>query len=131
MDLLAGLAAATWRVDQAGETITSTSALDRASAKSLGGGGAVTIISIELSGAKWPNAVRPNLEASAKTMMRPAAEIISASIDVSSKTVVAMPLRAVIPLIPIIAVSTLISPDRNPTAPIVDTKFALYWPPRT
>jgi len=39
-----------------------------------------------------------------KTMMRPAAEIISASIDVSSKTVVAMPLRAVIPLIPIIAV---------------------------
>src|SRR5258707_7134955 len=116
---------------QAGATTTSTSALDRASAKSQGGGESVTRISIALNGAKWPNAVRPNLEASATTMMRPAAEIISASIDVSSTTVVAMPFRAVIPLIPIIAVSTLISPDRNPTAPIVDTKFTLYWPPRT
>src|SRR5689334_1734809 len=36
------------RVDQAGATTTSTSALDRASAKSLGGGESVTIISIAL-----------------------------------------------------------------------------------
>jgi hypothetical protein len=56
-------------------------------------------------------------------MARRADVIICANIEASSKKVVDRPSVAVRPLTPIIAVSTVMFADLNPTNPTVEAKF--------
>jgi hypothetical protein len=58
-------------------------------------------------------------------MVRRAQVIICANMEASSKNVVERPFLAVRPLTPMIAVSTLMFPDLNPTKPTVELKFML------